>query len=189
MVWIAENRNFRPTARPRNASRNTRTCNGPRTHELSERVERKRVLKYLTTGRWVRKRASQISHHPRNEVVPLRRISNMALLWTSEPPNERTPYVVPQMEGERLTIPGSKGSSRIVASSKQTAGVMSVFLGGGVVADAPGFHWHQEAHDIFMCTKGFLKVWNGNKCRILGPGDFASVPPVRRRLTTLIWRG
>ncbi|KAG7139917.1 Quercetin 2 like protein [Verticillium longisporum] len=28
-----------------------------------------------------------------------------------------------------------------------------------------------------MVTKGSLKLWNGDKCRIMGPGDFAYVPP------------
>ena len=152
-------------------------------------MERNYLRRYLTAGQSVRKLCKSNLTSTRRKLRDPADNPIMALPWTNEPPNERTPYVVPQMEGERLTIPGSKGSSRIVASSKQTAGVMSLFLGSAVVADAPGFHWHQEAHDIFMCTKGFLKVWNGDKCRILGLGDFASVPPVRRQSTKLILRG
>ncbi|KAH7159519.1 RmlC-like cupin domain-containing protein [Dactylonectria estremocensis] len=93
------------------------------------------------------------------------------------PPNARTSYIIDQLEGERLTIPGSKGAFRILASSKQTDGGIAVFQSGAVLSDAPGFHWHNEAHDVFLVTKGYLKLWNGDKCRILGPGDFAYVPP------------
>jgi quercetin dioxygenase-like cupin family protein len=82
------------------------------------------------------------------------------------------------MEGEIISIPGSKSVFRILASAKQTNGAMSMFSSGSVLADAPGFHHHNEAHDIFLVTKGFMKLWNGDKCKILGPGDYASVPPV-----------
>ncbi|CAK7229500.1 hypothetical protein SBRCBS47491_007268 [Sporothrix bragantina] len=93
------------------------------------------------------------------------------------PPEARTSYILRQLEGERLTIPGSKGVFRILASSKQTNGGIAVFTSGATLSDAPGFHWHAEAHDVFLVTKGFLKLWNGDKCRIMGPGDFAYVPP------------
>lgn len=96
----------------------------------------------------------------------------------SAPPDTRTSYIIDQLEGERLTIPGSKGTFRILASSKQTNGGIAVFQSGAVLSDAPGFHWHNEAHDVFLVTKGYLKLWNGDKCRIMGPGDFAYVPPV-----------
>ncbi|KAK3942147.1 quercetin 2,3-dioxygenase [Diplogelasinospora grovesii] len=95
----------------------------------------------------------------------------------SSPPDARTSYIIDQLEGERLTIPGSKGVFRILASSKQTNGGIAVFQSGAVLSDAPGFHWHDEAHDVFLVTKGFLKLWNDDKCRIMGPGDFAYVPP------------
>lgn len=96
----------------------------------------------------------------------------------SIPPEERTSYIIDQLEGERISIPGSKGVFRILASSKQTNNRIAVFSSGAVLSDAPGFHWHDEAHDVFLVTKGFLKLWNGDKCRIMGPGDFAYVPPV-----------
>lgn len=101
----------------------------------------------------------------------------MVLDKQTTPPDSRTSYVLRQLEGERLTIPGSKGVFRILASSKQTNGGIAVFTSGATLSDAPGFHWHQEAHDVFLVTKGFLKLWNGDKCRIMGPGDFAYVPP------------
>ncbi|ORY69551.1 RmlC-like cupin domain-containing protein [Pseudomassariella vexata] len=95
----------------------------------------------------------------------------------SLPPDARTNYVISQLEGEKLTIPGSKGTFRILASAKQTNGAMSIFQSGAVLSDAPGFHFHNYAHDVFMVTKGFLKLYNGPKCRIMGPGDFAYIPP------------
>jgi uncharacterized RmlC-like cupin family protein len=55
---------------------------------------------------------------------------------------------------------------------------MAVFQSGATLSDAPGFHYHNHAHDVFLVTKGYLKLWNGDKCRIMGPGDFAYVPPV-----------
>lgn len=91
-------------------------------------------------------------------------------------------YIIPQLEGERITIPGSKGVFRILASANQTSNKIAVFTSGAVLSDAPGFHYHNEAHDVFLVTKGFLKLWNGDACRILGPGDFAYVPPVSRLL-------
>lgn len=103
----------------------------------------------------------------------------MSIPVLSTPPDSRSSYIIDQLEGERVTIPGSKGVFRILASSKQTNGGIAVFSSGAALSDAPGFHWHQEAHDVFLVTKGFLKLWNGDKCRIMGPGDFAYVPPVR----------
>ncbi|KAL4800233.1 hypothetical protein BDV19DRAFT_375898 [Aspergillus venezuelensis] len=99
-------------------------------------------------------------------------------LWKeTPPPTAGEAYIIPQLSGERLTIPGSKGAFRILASSKQTKGLMAVFQSGAVLSDAPGFHYHNEAHDVFLVTKGYLKLWNGPKCRVMGPGDFAYVPP------------
>jgi mannose-6-phosphate isomerase-like protein (cupin superfamily) len=103
----------------------------------------------------------------------------MALPLLNTPPEQKgSSYIVDQLEGERITIPGSKGTFRILASSKQTEGGIAVFSSGAVLSDAPGFHWHAEAHDVFLVTKGFLRLWNGDKGKVLGPGDFAYVPPV-----------
>ncbi|KAG8164418.1 hypothetical protein KVR01_006336 [Diaporthe batatas] len=102
----------------------------------------------------------------------------MSIPIQATPPDSDAAYIIDQLEGERVSIPGSKGVFRILASSKQTSGGIAVFSSGAVLSDAPGFHWHAETHDIFLVTKGFLKLWNGDKCRIMGPGDFAYVPPV-----------
>ncbi|OQE28859.1 hypothetical protein PENSTE_c003G00832 [Penicillium steckii] len=101
----------------------------------------------------------------------------MPLPFVNQAPDSRVPYAIPQLEGERITIPGSKGVFRILTSSKQTGGLMAVFQSGATLSDAPGFHYHNNAHDVFLVTKGYLKLWNGDKCRIMAPGDFAYVPP------------
>ncbi|KAH6619046.1 RmlC-like cupin domain-containing protein [Boeremia exigua] len=94
-----------------------------------------------------------------------------------QPLGKPSPYIIPAYEGETITIPGTKSTVRILASAKETEGLISVFGMDGAVADPPGFHYHNLAHDVFMCTKGHLKVWAGNDCKILGPGDFCYVPP------------
>lgn len=94
-----------------------------------------------------------------------------------QPLGKPSPYIIPAYEGETITIPGTKSTVRILASAKETDGLISVFGMDGAVADPPGFHYHNLAHDVFMCTKGHLKVWAGDRCKILGPGDFCYVPP------------
>ncbi|KAF5624790.1 cupin domain protein [Fusarium tjaetaba] len=101
----------------------------------------------------------------------------MTIPVVSIPPESRTPYVLPQLAGEKLNLPGWNGVFRILASSKQTNGGLAVMAGGAIMSDPPGFHWHETAHDIFMVTKGYVKLWVGDKCRILAPGDFAYAPP------------
>ncbi|SCO78492.1 probable dioxygenase [Fusarium oxysporum] len=101
----------------------------------------------------------------------------MSIPVHNTPPDSRTSYILPQLAGEKITFPGWKGVFRILASAKQTNGGLAVLAGGSVLSDPPGFHWHEEAHDVFLVIKGFLKVWCGDQCRILGPGDFAYVPP------------
>ncbi|KAI9699213.1 MAG: hypothetical protein M1820_007292 [Bogoriella megaspora] len=101
----------------------------------------------------------------------------MTIPRLEQPPKEGGSYIIPQLEGEIISIPGSKSVFRVLTSSLQTGGAMSVFTSGGALADAPGFHHHNEAHDIFIVTKGYMKIWNGDRCKILGPGDFASIPP------------
>lgn len=102
----------------------------------------------------------------------------MSIPRLEEPPGKPVPYVIPQYGGEAITIPGSKSVIRILASALETERLISVFTMNGAAGDPAGFHYHNEAHDIFMTTKGRLRVWAGDKSKILAPGDFASVPPV-----------
>ncbi|KIX04882.1 uncharacterized protein Z518_05753 [Rhinocladiella mackenziei CBS 650.93] len=101
----------------------------------------------------------------------------MSIPLVQEPLGRPAPYIVRQHEGEKMVIPGSKSVIRILASAKETDQLMSVFHMDGTTGDPAGFHYHNEAHDIFMCTKGQMKLWVEDKCRILSAGDFASVPP------------
>lgn len=102
----------------------------------------------------------------------------MSISRVAVPAGKPVPYVVPSYQGERLNIPGTKSTIRVLASAKETEGAMNVFHMDGVLGDPVGFHHHEEAHDIFICTKGYMKVWAGDQCRLLGPGDMCSVPPV-----------
>lgn len=104
-------------------------------------------------------------------------VSTSGIPRVQQPLGKPSPYIIPAYEGETITIPGTKSTFRILASAKETEGLISVFGMDGAIADAPGFHYHDHAHDVFMCTKGHLKVWAGDKCKILGPGDFCYVPP------------
>lgn len=101
----------------------------------------------------------------------------MSIPRVLQPLGKPTPYIIPAYEGESIAIPGTRGSIRILASAKETDGLISVFGYDGVTGDAPGFHYHNEAHDVFLCTRGRMKLWAGDRCRILSPGDFAYVPP------------
>jgi len=101
----------------------------------------------------------------------------MALPPLTTPPAAAEPYLISQLEGEKITIPGSKGVFRIMASAAQTQNKIAVFSSGAVLSDAPGFHYHEHAHDVFLVTKGYLKLWNGDKCRLMTAGDFAYIPP------------
>ncbi|KAF3000415.1 hypothetical protein E8E14_003267 [Neopestalotiopsis sp. 37M] len=101
----------------------------------------------------------------------------MVLQQVTTPPGQVTPYVISAYDGETLQLPGTKSVIRILASAKETNGTFSVFRMDGVAGEPVGFHYHNEAHDIFMCARGQLEVWAGDKARLLNAGDFAYVPP------------
>lgn len=105
----------------------------------------------------------------------------MAIPRLNEPPGKPEPYIIPPYAGEAITIPGTKSVVRILASAKETDRLISVFRMDGVTGDPVGFHYHEHAHDVFMCTKGRMKVSIDDQCRILGPGDFAYAPPVSKQ--------
>ncbi|KAJ4381126.1 hypothetical protein N0V86_003473 [Didymella sp. IMI 355093] len=93
-----------------------------------------------------------------------------------QPLGKPSSYVVPAHEDGAITIPSTKSTVRIFASAKETEGLISVFGMGGAIAEPQSFHNRNLAHDVFMCTKGHLKVWTRNRCKIFGPGDFCYVP-------------
>jgi quercetin dioxygenase-like cupin family protein len=67
---------------------------------------------------------------------------------------------------------------RLLVTGKETDNAFAVVGTGGTFDKPIGFHYHKEAHDVFLCLKGTINVWANDKARSLGPGDFASVPPV-----------
>ncbi|OBT56974.1 hypothetical protein VE04_02566 [Pseudogymnoascus sp. 24MN13] len=93
------------------------------------------------------------------------------------PPGSSTPYKLPCFTGELWTIPTSKSTMRLLATAKETSNAFAVVGTGGTFDNPIGFHYHREAHDVFLCLKGTLNVWANDSARSLGPGDFASVPP------------
>lgn len=92
--------------------------------------------------------------------------------------NTTTPYVIPSLGGEILYVPLSHSATRLVVTGQETDGAFAVVGLGGSQSEPIGFHYHREAHDIFICAQGNVNIWAGDQCRTLSPGDFASVPPV-----------
>ncbi|KAM3078581.1 hypothetical protein ACMFMG_006451 [Clarireedia jacksonii] len=93
------------------------------------------------------------------------------------PPGKSTPYTIPAFSGELITIPTSNSTMRLLVTGAETSNAFAVVGTGGTQDDPIGFHFHREAHDVFLCLKGSINVWANDKARSLGPGDFASVPP------------
>ena len=87
-------------------------------------------------------------------------------------------YVLPSLSGEIIYIPCSVSAMRLLVTGKETNNAFAVVGTGGTAAAPIGFHFHRETHDVFLCLKGNVNVWAGEKARTMGPGDFASVPPV-----------
>lgn len=88
------------------------------------------------------------------------------------------PYVISSQDGEIIYIPLSKSATRLLVTGKETQDAFAVVGSAGSQGDPIGFHYHREAHDVFLCLKGAINIWAGEKCRTMSPGDFASVPPV-----------
>jgi quercetin dioxygenase-like cupin family protein len=68
---------------------------------------------------------------------------------------------------------------RLLVTGKVSDGAIALVSTGGSGGDPIGFHYHREAHDVFLCLKGHVNIWANDQARTMGPGDFASVPPVR----------
>lgn len=90
----------------------------------------------------------------------------------------REPYAISSQDGEIIYIPLSKSAFRLLVTGKETEDAFAVVGAGGSQSDPIGFHYHQDAHDMFLCLKGSVNIWANDQCRTLGPGDFASIPPV-----------
>jgi quercetin dioxygenase-like cupin family protein len=97
---------------------------------------------------------------------------------TTPPGKPSQPYVLPCYTGELWTIPTSNSTMRLLVTGKETDNDFAVVGTGGTFDKPIGFHFHKEAHDVFLCIKGKINVWANDQARSLSPGDFASVPPV-----------
>lgn len=84
-----------------------------------------------------------------------------------------------QLEGERIAIPGTNSVFRILASQKEMDHRIAVYYKAGISTDGTDSWRHAYAENAFIVTKGCLRIWIGDKCRDLYPGDFAFVPSVR----------
>ncbi|KAK4554089.1 hypothetical protein LTR86_008930 [Recurvomyces mirabilis] len=87
------------------------------------------------------------------------------------------PYVISSQDGEIIYIPLSKSATRLLVTGKESDNAFAIVASGGSQSDPIGFHYHQEAHDVFLCLAGEVNVWAGDQCRTMTAGDFASVPP------------
>lgn len=113
--------------------------------------------------------ASQLNGGPVHDLLP-----------RNLPPYEPgKAYTLKSLEGEIIYIPCSKSATRLLVTGKETEGAFAVVGSGGSLSPPIGFHFHREAHDVFLCLKGSVNVWAGDTCRTMLPGDLASVPPVR----------
>ncbi|OJD29142.1 cupin domain-containing protein [Diplodia corticola] len=100
-----------------------------------------------------------------------------AIQDVDRPPGTATSYVVSLFRGEKLVIPCSNSVMRLLVTGRETGMTFAVVSTGGSAGAPIGFHYHREAHDVFLCLKGNVNVWANDTARTMGPGDFASVPP------------
>lgn len=106
-------------------------------------------------------------------------MSSSSIKRSEIPPGEPgIPYITPFLSGEIIFIPCSNSATRLVVTGKETNNAFAIVGSGGTAAAPIGFHYHRETHDVFLCLKGNVNIWAGNKCRTMSAGDFASVPPV-----------
>ncbi|KAI6715129.1 hypothetical protein JHW43_002366 [Diplocarpon mali] len=105
----------------------------------------------------------------------------------TSPPSSSRPYSLPAFGGELWTIPTSNSVMRLLVTGKETSNAFAVVSTGGTNDKPIGFHFHREAHDVFLCLKGTMNVWADDKARTLREGDFASVPPNKRQARIHDW--
>ncbi|KAL4990822.1 RmlC-like cupin domain-containing protein [Aspergillus falconensis] len=101
-----------------------------------------------------------------------------AFQLSDTPPKEAgKAYALNSLCGEIYYIPFSKSAMRLLVTGEVSEGAIALVGTGGSKGDPIGFHYHREAHDVFLCLKGHINIWADKQARTLGPGDFASVPP------------
>ncbi|KAJ9123032.1 hypothetical protein QFC22_001221 [Naganishia vaughanmartiniae] len=103
--------------------------------------------------------------------------STLRLPHFSAPLPAHKPYVLESDEGETITLVGSGSVMRYLATAKETGDQYAIIHTRARPDEPVPAHFHARTHDTFLCLRGTMKVWENDQCRILGPGDFASVPP------------
>ncbi|EON60793.1 hypothetical protein W97_00002 [Coniosporium apollinis CBS 100218] len=85
-----------------------------------------------------------------------------------------------------IVIPTSNSVMRLIVTGEETGNAFCIVGTGGTSLDPIGFHYHRQAHDIFLCLKGEVNVWANDESRTLTPGDLASVPPISAEHTEFV---
>ncbi|KAJ9112616.1 hypothetical protein QFC19_000636 [Naganishia cerealis] len=104
--------------------------------------------------------------------------STLRLPHFAAPLPAHKPYVLESDEGETITLVGSGSIMRYLATAKETDDQYAIVHTRARPDEPVPAHFHARTHDTFLCLRGTMKVWENDQCRILGPGDFASVPPM-----------
>ncbi|KAF5641696.1 quercetin 2 3-dioxygenase [Fusarium tjaetaba] len=90
----------------------------------------------------------------------------------------KKPYIFESFSGDKVYVSGTPSVARFLLTGKETDGKFTILTSGGQAFPAPvPSHYHKHTHHDFLCIRGQLKVWLNDQCRILSPGDYASVAP------------
>ncbi|KAL4801520.1 RmlC-like cupin domain-containing protein [Aspergillus unguis] len=105
-------------------------------------------------------------------------VADVGSLYQDTPPKEAgNAYALASFSGETYYIPLSRSAMRLLVTGEVSEGTIAVVSTGGSQSDPIGFHYHREAHDVFLCLQGQVNIWADDRAQTMGPGDFASVPP------------
>lgn len=88
------------------------------------------------------------------------------------------PFVIEALGGENIYLPSQQAIMRHLVTGKDTDNAFACVGSGGIPSDPVPFHYHARMRHDFLCVKGQVKVWLNKECRVLNPGDYASVAPV-----------
>jgi len=135
----------------------------------------------MTTVEILAKNDDSVSSQVDSTYQMMQTTSHSDSLETISQPSRQAgrPYVISTQDGEIIYIALSKSATRLLVTAKETEDAFAIVGSGGSQSDPIGFHYHREAHDVFLCLQGNINVWANDQCRTMSAGDFASVPPVR----------
>jgi len=105
-------------------------------------------------------------------------MSTVERVTASDLPGKAIPYHLEVGRGRAFLLQGMV--NRFLASGAETNETMAVTDVVGPAGRPIPWHYHDDRwgqHDLFYCVRGRVKVWADHECRILNPGDLASVPP------------